>query len=62
MEEYAINLEKENEMDRLYTFALLIFLIITGLSQAGAILPRWVVIVSGVAGILAGLILLIGVF
>ena len=49
-------------MDRLYTIALLIFLIITGLAQVGAILPRSVVIVSGVAGILAGLILLIGVF
>lgn len=49
-------------MDRLYTFALLVFLIITGLSQVGAQLPRWVIIVSGVAGILAGLILLIGVF
>ena len=49
-------------MDRLYTFALLVFLILTGLMQVGAGLPRWVVIVSGVAGILAGLILLIGIF
>jgi len=49
-------------MDRLYTIALLVFLILTGLMQVGAGLPRWAVIVSGVAGILAGLILLIGVF
>ena len=49
-------------MDRLYTLALLVFLIITGLGQVGAGLSRWVIIVSGVAGILAGLILLIGVF
>lgn len=48
--------------DRLYTIALLVFLIITGLGMVGAALPRWAVIVGGVAGILAGLLLLIGVF
>ena len=49
-------------MDRLYTIALLIFLILTGLIQVGAGLPRWLVIVSGVAGILAGLLMLIQIF
>ena len=52
---------KEDVMDRIYTIALLIFLIITGLAQTGVVFPRWVGVVSGVAGILAGLILLIGI-
>jgi hypothetical protein len=47
-------------MDKIYTIGLMLFLIITGLGQCGAGLPRWVVIVGGVGGILAGLILLIG--
>ena len=46
----------------LYTFALMVFLIITGLTQVGAGLPRVVVIIGGVAGILAGLLLLVGMF
>lgn len=49
-------------MDKLYTIALMVFLVITGLGMVGAGLPRWVVIVGGVAGILAGLLLLIQVF
>lgn len=47
---------------RLYTIALLIFLIITGLGQVGAGLPRWALIVSGACAIIAGVLLLIGVF
>lgn len=46
-------------MDRIYTISLMLFLIIAGLGMCGAGLPRWVVVVGGVAGILAGLILLI---
>lgn len=46
-------------MDKLYTIGLMLFLIIAGLGMCGAGLPRWVTIVGGVAGILAGVILLI---
>jgi hypothetical protein len=49
-------------MDRLYTLSLLTFLIIAGLGMVGAALPSWVRIVGGVAGIIAGLLLLIQVF
>ena len=45
----------------LYTLALCLFLIICGLGMVGAGLPRWAVIVGGVAGILAGLLLLIAI-
>ncbi len=43
----------------LYTIALMLFLIIAGLGMCGAGLPRWAVIVGGVAGIIAGVLLLI---
>ncbi len=46
----------------LYTLALMVFLLIVGLNMVGAGLPRWAVIVGGVAGILAGLLLLIQIF
>ena len=46
----------------LYTVALMLYLIISGLVMCGAGLPRWAVIVGGVAGIIAGVILLIGIF
>jgi len=46
----------------LYTLTLMLFLIIAGLLQCGVGLPRWVVIVGGVSGIIAGVILLIGIF
>lgn len=49
-------------MDRLYTIALMLFLIIAGLGMCGAGLPRWVVVIGGVAGIIAGVVLLIGIF
>lgn len=49
-------------MDRLYTIALMLFLIICGLGMCGAGLPRWVVVIGGVAGILAGLFLFIQLF
>lgn len=48
-------------MDRIYTIALMLFLVIAGLGMCGAGLPRWLVVVGGVGGILAGLILLIGI-
>lgn len=49
-------------MDRLYTFCLMLFLIIVGLGTAGAALPRWVMVTGGVAGVIAGVILLIQIF
>lgn len=49
-------------MNRLYDICLMLFLIIAGLGLAGAGLPRWVVIAGGIAGVVAGVILLIGVF
>ena len=49
-------------MDKLYTLCLMLFLIIAGLGMVGAGLPRWVVLVGGVAGIIAGVLLAIQVF
>lgn len=49
-------------MDKLYTVSLMLFLVVAGLGMVGAGLPRWAVIVGGVAGIIAGVILLIQVF
>ena len=49
-------------MDRLYDICLMLYLIISGLVMAGAGLPRWAVIVGGVAGVIAGVILLIQIF
>jgi hypothetical protein len=40
--------------------ALPIYLIIAGLYLCGAALPRWVLVVGGVAGIIAGVLLLVG--
>lgn len=39
---------------------LALFLILAGLSMCGVPLPRWVAIVGGVCGIIAGVLLLIG--
>jgi hypothetical protein len=35
-----------------------IFLIISGLTMCGADLPRWVVIIGGVCGVIAGVFIL----
>lgn len=45
----------------LYNIALCVFLIVEGLSMVGAALPYWIRIIGGVCGILAGVILLIGI-
>lgn len=46
----------------IYTLGLMLFLIVAGLGMCGAGLPRWAVVVGGVGGIIAGVILLIGLF
>lgn len=38
-----------------------LYLIIAGLSLAGVTLPRWVLIVGGVCGIIAGILIGLGV-
>lgn len=49
-------------MNRLYDICLMLFLIIAGLGMCGAGLPRWIMVIGGVAGVVAGAILLIGIF
>lgn len=46
----------------LYTICLCIFLLVAGLGMAGVGLPRWVTTIGGIAGAIAGIILLIGIF
>lgn len=45
----------------LYDIALCVFLIVEGLAMVGAVLPQLVRIIGGVCGILAGVVLLIGI-
>ncbi len=40
-------------------FFLPVFLIVSGLNLCGAGLPRWVNIIAGVCGIIAGVLLLV---
>ena len=46
----------------LYTLCLALFLLITGMGQVGVPLPRAIHLISGICGIIAGVILLIGLF
>ena len=46
-------------MGTLEHWLLPIYLIIAGLSMCGAALPRWLIIVGGICGIIAGVILLV---
>lgn len=39
---------------------LAVFLIISGLIMCGVSLPRWVTLVGGVCGIIAGVLILVG--
>ncbi len=45
-------------MGTLESWLLPVFLIISGLGMCGAGFPRWVVIIGGVCGIVAGLLIL----
>ena len=42
------------------TLLLALFLIISGLGMCGAGLPRWVTLLGGICGIIAGVLLLVG--
>lgn len=48
-------------MGAIANWFLPIFLILTGLQMCGVALPRWLAIVGGICGILAGVLLLVGV-
>lgn len=43
------------------SWLLPLFLIIAGLGMCGVALPRWVVILGGICGIIAGVLLFVGV-
>lgn len=47
-------------MSALSNWFLPIFLVLAGLQMCGVALPRWLAIVGGVCGIIAGILLLIG--
>jgi hypothetical protein len=48
-------------MQSLIVWILPLFLIISGLNLAGVTLPRWVNILGGVCGIIAGVLIGLGV-
>lgn len=45
-------------MNSLENWLLPIYLIVSGLAMCGAALPRWVMILGGVFGIIAGVLIL----
>jgi hypothetical protein len=48
-------------MATIANLVLPVFLVLAGLQMCGVVLPRWLAIIGGVCGIIAGVLLLIGV-